>query len=414
MGGTYDLAVIGMGPRGLSLLTLLHDDPRYEPFKEWRVLGIDKDKPANTWSERKMPKKMYLRGNFLKDIVLLEMPESPHSILKFLKESGNLHVLVNKFKGARLNRRQFHDYLLWVAKDLPYEILTSQEAKSIVPKFVGGKLNCFEIVCQENVYVTKRVVLATNDSEHSAPMDFFESGALTPEEYYGGKSEIKKMGLDFCVIGGGQTSGEVALDILTTFPDSRVTLAMKSQFPKHTAINSFTEETLTSSQIEAFYDATEENKKNIQESLKSIGFPREAMSEWLLEKLYEEFKEGKLKIRNRFEASTIESRGGKKIVKSNEGLALEADVVIAATGYRTKYPDYLKPLGDYMDSDQAGNLKVSRRFRLLLNCDSDPGVGMWVTGGFAEKTHGPLVQLVFSSAWNSRQILDDIMDGGGA
>jgi lysine N6-hydroxylase len=82
----------------------------------------------------------------------------------------------------------------------------------------------------------------------------------------------------------------------------------------------------------------------------------------------------------------------------------DADVVICATGYRARIPEYLEPLrGRIVGSD--GALRIRRDYS--LDWDGPPDLGIYIQNG-AESTHGIADPNLSLAAWRSARIVNSI------
>ena len=82
----------------------------------------------------------------------------------------------------------------------------------------------------------------------------------------------------------------------------------------------------------------------------------------------------------------------------------EADVVIFATGYRARIPEYLAPMRDRIVGSD-GTLRVRPDYS--LDWDGPPGLGIYVQNG-AERTHGIADPNLSLAAWRSARIINSI------
>jgi lysine N6-hydroxylase len=82
----------------------------------------------------------------------------------------------------------------------------------------------------------------------------------------------------------------------------------------------------------------------------------------------------------------------------------DADVVIWATGYRARIPEYLEPLRERIVGSD-GMLRVRRDYS--LEWDGPPGLGIYIQNG-AESTHGIADPNLSLASWRSARIANAV------
>jgi lysine N6-hydroxylase len=107
----FDVMGVGAGPFNLSVAALMH------PIKSLRHRFLERQTQF-CWHAGMLLQNTTVQNSFLKDLVSFADPTSPFSFLAFLHEHKRLYEYVNA-GFQRTSRREFNQYLQWVAKCLP-------------------------------------------------------------------------------------------------------------------------------------------------------------------------------------------------------------------------------------------------------------------------------------------------------
>ena len=122
MNTELDVAGIGAGPFNLSVAALL------APLAEVRSAFYDK-RPSFDWHPGMMLEGAKLQTPFLKDLVTAADPTSRYSFLAYLVAQRRFYRFINA-EFSHVERREFADYLRWVACQLP-NLHLDQEVETV-------------------------------------------------------------------------------------------------------------------------------------------------------------------------------------------------------------------------------------------------------------------------------------------
>jgi lysine N6-hydroxylase len=134
----FDAVGVGAGPFNLSVAALLH------PIKTVRNCFLEKQNHFS-WHAGMLLQNTTVQNSFLKDLVSFADPTSPFSFLAFLHEHKRLYQYVNA-GFQRTTRREFNQYLQWVAQCLP-AVRWGEDVKMIKPHSLG-----FEVFTENSTY----------------------------------------------------------------------------------------------------------------------------------------------------------------------------------------------------------------------------------------------------------------------
>jgi lysine N6-hydroxylase len=205
---TYQLIGIGAGAFNLSLAAMLddigHDSHVFLDEKEsfsWYP-GLDTDVSE-------------LQDDYLGDLVTLTNPRSRFSFLAYMHERGLIYQFIGR-KASPLSRRIYAEYFRWASEKLQ-SIRYSSPVREI-----NFRDNLFEISAGNRVMHARNIVLGVGISP--ALPDFVQP-FLGQNVYHSGVYSERSNDLDgktVAVIGGGQSSAEVLLDILCRCSPAKV------------------------------------------------------------------------------------------------------------------------------------------------------------------------------------------------
>ncbi|MCX4239970.1 lysine N(6)-hydroxylase/L-ornithine N(5)-oxygenase family protein [Paraliomyxa miuraensis] len=197
----FTLAGVGIGPSNLSLAALL------DGIDEVHAAFFDR-RPRFQWHPGLMFPSARMQTSFLKDLVTAVDPTNPHSFLNYLVRHGRFYPFLAR-EQACVGRREFADYMEWVARRLP----TLRFGADVGEVRLGAR--GFELWGEEGrLCVAEHVCVGTGRTPavpectrpFLGPRCFHAQGILERELSVAGRSVV--------VIGGGQTGAEVLLELL--------------------------------------------------------------------------------------------------------------------------------------------------------------------------------------------------------
>lgn len=202
-----DVIGIGIGPANLGLAALL------EEYEDVTCCFFEQETEF-AWHPGMLIKGTDLQVSFLADLVTMANPRSKYTFLNYLHESNRLHRFYT-FEQFDIPRREFNEYLSWVAGELDscqfgmkVEEVTDCEDGYLVKvrRLKDGALS---------EYRAKHVVLGTG-SKPMIPVDVPEAALphVTHSSRYVDQQKELHEAETVAVIGSGQSAAEIFLDLL--------------------------------------------------------------------------------------------------------------------------------------------------------------------------------------------------------
>lgn len=343
----YDIIGIGIGPSNLSLAALLH------PVKKIKSVFLDK-KDAFIWHEGMLMPEAQLQVSFLKDLVTLVDPTNPFSFLNFLSENGRIYRHFNT-KTPIIKRKEFNQYYRW-AIDKMDNIYFQHDVTSV--DFNGEN---FDVKTPKGNFIGRNLIIGVGLTPYipgfagkkTGTSAFHSCKFLAQENIYTNKN--------IAVVGGGQSGAEIVNNLLhrqpTLLPNSINWISRRYNYlPLEDS--PFTNELYTPRYSKFFFDLSSNKKAMLLEAQKLTS---DGISEQLLKDIYNKLYELEVidkmdRICNLYPGSNVkevaEVKGRWRLVctqmKNEDLLEIDADVVIYATGYHYKIPDFLDSItGEY-------------------------------------------------------------------
>ncbi|MCY7525034.1 lysine N(6)-hydroxylase/L-ornithine N(5)-oxygenase family protein, partial [Bacillus safensis] len=202
-----DVIGIGIGPANLGLAALL------EEYEDVSCCFFEQESEF-AWHPGMLIKGTDLQVSFLADLVTMANPRSRYTFLNYLHEANRLHRFYT-FEQFDIPRREFNEYLSWVAGELDScqfgmkveEVTDCQEGYLVkVRRLNDGSLS---------EYRAKHVVLGTG-SKPMIPVDVPEAAYpyVTHSSRYLDQQKALHEAESVAVIGSGQSAAEIFLDLL--------------------------------------------------------------------------------------------------------------------------------------------------------------------------------------------------------
>lgn len=401
--GHFDVVGAGLGPFNLSLAALL------EPLPDVRARFFEAHSSFQ-WHCGIMVPGAQLQVSFLKDLVTLVDPTSRFSFLNYLAHQGRLYRFLIAHT-ERCSRREFELYYQWAANQL--ESVRWDHQVERIDLTAGG----FSVSCAGAGSVAATNLVLGSGREPWMPefaVRLCGDTVLHGADFRTVRPAIR--GRDVLVIGAGQSGAEVVNHILTgehelprslTWISSRLGMLPLDDSP-------FTNEWFHPAYVDHFYGLPAERRNEL---LSGQRMASDGVSERLLREIYlrlyelDTLQPGRIRHRLLVCRRVIDlfRRGGRLVatVHNEDTGGIEShdsDVVICATGYRARIPEYLEPLrGRIVGSD--GTLRIRRDYS--LDWDGPPDLGIYVQNG-AESTHGIADPNLSLAAWRSARIINSV------
>jgi L-ornithine N5-oxygenase len=412
-----DLIGVGFGPSNLALAIALEE----QPSRRIRPLFFERA-PRFTWHGGMLIEDATMQISFLKDLVTLRNPRSCYSFLSYLQARERLVDFVNR-KDFFPTRREFHDYLEWVAASFSQIVRYGQTVHTVLPVRRGRKVDAFDVVTvdgssQEEVHRTRNLVVASGlrprlpSDVRTSPRVWHSSQLLHRLEQWP-TSDARA----FAVVGAGQSAAEVVAHLHDRFASAQV-FAVLPRYGFSAADNSpFANRIFDPAAVDDFFDAPPETKRRFYEYHRNANYS--AVDARLIEDLYRRAYEESVRGESRLHVVKMsevavldeDSDGVRLLVRSlidGTTTDLGVDAVVMATGYDPMDPTaVLGPVADLCERDADGLLRVRRDYRL----ETAPEVTarIYVQGG-TEHTHGISSSLLSNTGLRAWEIAESVAE----
>ncbi|WP_440900816.1 SidA/IucD/PvdA family monooxygenase, partial [Actinosynnema sp.] len=221
-----DVVGVGFGPSNLALAVALaeRDGPSSAFFER---------QPRFGWHRGMLIDGATMQVSFLKDLVSMRNPTSPHSFVSYLHARGRMPEFVNA-KTLYPLRVEFHDYLEWVAGHFADSVSYGSEITALEPVAEGGVVGHLDVVARRDGRTTttraRNVVVATGLEPRlpdgvSGGERVWHSGELLHRVPWLRERRVRKV----VVVGAGQSAAEVTEYLHRTLPGAEV-VAVFSRF----------------------------------------------------------------------------------------------------------------------------------------------------------------------------------------
>lgn len=360
----HDVIAIGCGPFNLGLAALASTVPDLD------LIVLDAN-PEVTWHRGIMLDNASMQVNFLADLVTLVAPSHPLSYLAYLHDMDRLYTFTVRENFFPL-RKEYESYLRWAAAKLTAlrfshrveNVHWDNSAEMFVLRVVRSDDNKIEMRA-------RNIVLGIGTAPHLPPalQNLPQEKILHSSEYVYRESDLADA-QKVSVIGSGQSGAEVVRDLI------RRNLARGPAISWLTRTHSFAPldysklvlEMTTPGYMQYFHSLSGDIRDQLIAEQWQLhkGISMETLDD-IHELLYQrQLEEGLDDVEIRFgvtvEHSEVNSNG--KLVLScrhrdtNQKFDHTTDVVVAATGYRNRPPDFLTSVRHLIRYDNQGRFVV--------------------------------------------------------
>lgn len=408
----HDVVAIGCGPFNLGLLALASTVPQID------VVAFDA-RPELRWHPGMMFDDARLQLSFLADLVTLIEPTHPLSFLCYLRDADRLYPFYVR-ETFHPTRREYESYLRWVASKLP----SARFSHRVVSAGWEPALGRFvvDVACHGS---RPRTVLARDlvvgiGTEPALP------GALAalPEDrlFHSADYLHRRRDLDradhVTVVGSGQSGAEVALDLLRRNHTGGGAVSWLTRTRSFAPLD-YTKlvlEMTTPAYIRYFHGLPQATKDRLvaEQWQHHKGISAETL-EQIHDALYtRDLRTGLAPVELRCGVTVESARldpSGRVVLSCRDrdterAFEHETRLVIAATGYRERRPDFLAPLEPLLRRDERGRYVVRADYSVELA----PGVAGRVFVANAElHSHGVATPDLGICAFRNATILNTIL-----
>ena len=401
-----DLAGVGIGPFNLSIAALADELP------ELRTRFFEK-RERFAWHPGLMFRGSRMQTSFLKDLVTAVSPTNPHSFINYLVQHGRFHAFLAA-ESAAIERREFADYLGWVAQRLA-SLRFGAEVQAVLPAPRG-----FEVVHAGGRTMARHVVIGTGRVPAVPECARGRLGARCFHAIDILTRPLALAGARVAVIGGGQTGAEVVLELLRGNwgePDELSWISRRLNF-EPLDDSPFTNHLFTPGFVSAFHGLGRARREQLlaRHKLAGDGISMATLRE-LHDRIYElnALHEGPLVelLPSRELLALDERRPGYSLQLHNlldeQSESLAVDYVILCTGLREQLPACVEPLLASFERDDRGALQVDANFALRRHPCSDAGdARIYIVNG-GRTSHGVAESQLSLMAWRSGVLLNHVL-----
>ncbi|MEV7004327.1 SidA/IucD/PvdA family monooxygenase [Streptomyces sp. NPDC093982] len=412
-----DVAGVGFGPSNLALAIAFS-----EPSEHTAAMFFERQQSFG-WHRGMLLDDSRMQISFLKDLVTLRNPHSPYSFVSYLHQIGRLPQFINCQTFFPL-RRDFHKYLEWAASCFSHQVLYGAPVTRIRPIFRNGSVRALEILVRqagggESVACIARNVVISTGLIPRMPEGITETERIWHNAHLVDNAEKldSSESLKFVVVGAGQSAAETVRFLYQKFPRSRI-CAVFSRYGYSVADDSpFANAIFDSDATDTFYVAPSAVRQKLLDYHAGTNYSAVDLdlSRELYDIMYQESLTGQSRIRilnlTRLLKATERDNAVHIFIKNlstSLATSLRADYVICATGY---YPSDPLPLFDEelagrCGRDPSGRLQLNREYQVATSDQIE--CGLYVTGPFAEQSHGIGAGLLSNVATRAGEIRDAI------
>lgn len=420
--GILDLVGVGFGPSNLALAIAIEEhNAARSPQDALNVSFLERQNSFG-WHRGMLLEGATMQVSFLKDLVTLRNPASDFSFLSFLHEQNRLVDFINHKTQFPL-RQEFHDYLEWAARRLDHLVSYDLRVVDLRPVLVDGEIALVDVVAVRGdtgetvIHRARNVVLAVGLEPHvPAGIDLGERVWHNYDLLHRVASMPATSRERFVVIGAGQSAAEVTEFLHTRHPAAEV-IAVFARYGFSPADNSaFANQIFDPSAVDDFYTAPPAVKEMLSGYSRGTNYSVVDIDliDELYRRMYQEKVHGRERLRMMRASRLLDLRPladgvslDVEFLPTGTRETLEADIVVFATGYRSRDPrQLLGTLAEHCPSDATGHPHIGRDYRLR----TDPGTtaGVYVLGA-TEHSHGISSTLLSNVAVRAGELLRSII-----
>ena len=419
----HDLIGVGFGPSNVAMAIALSEHNARVDRQEAVSAHFFEQQPNFGWHRGMLIDDATMQVSFLKDLVTLRNPASEYSFLCYLQSKGRLIDFINH-KNLFPLRVEFHDYFEWAAAKVDDMISYGHEVVAVSPVLHDGIVDHLDVTVRSSeglaLHRARNLVIGTGlrplmpDGIERTERVWHNAELLARVEELGGASPSR-----FVVVGAGQSAAENVAYLHRRFPEAEVCAVFSRYGYSPADDSSFANRIFDPAAVDEYFAAPDDVKRQLMDYHGNTNYSVVDID--LIDDLYRQMYQEKvlgterLRFLNVSRLVGVEERPDRvratvKSLVTGEETALDADVVVFATGYRPADPQGL--LGEVADlclRDDEGRLRVERDYRIAtrpeLRC------GIYLQGG-TEHTHGITSSLLSNTAIRVGEILDSVLKTG--
>ncbi|MGW2709889.1 lysine N(6)-hydroxylase/L-ornithine N(5)-oxygenase family protein [Streptomyces sp. NPDC001356] len=416
----HDVIGIGFGPSNLSLAVALEELGQGPADHQMSALFLERQDDFG-WHRNMLLPSATMQISFLKDLATFRNPTSKYSFVSYLHDAGRLARFVNN-QDFFPTRREFHQYLEWVAANFRHQVRYSHDVTAIRPVTGGaGPQDCLEVEVRHTADGSMRRVHARNVVVSTGLAPRMPAGVACDERvwhssaFLGQYRSVDPASLaSVAVVGAGQSAAEITRFFHDELPHTQVYSVIPSYGYALADDTPFANQVFDPAAVDDYYFGTDTTRQAFWDYHKNTNYSvvDDDVIRDLYRRSYDEDVSGERRLHflNLTRVASIERAGERRRLTLTQGdpKKLDVDAVVFATGYDALDPAGL--LGDFDRQflrDARGTHQVTRDYRLVAASAETPG-RVYLQGG-TEHTHGLTSSLLSNLATRSGEIADSIL-----
>jgi lysine N6-hydroxylase len=357
----HDVVAVGCGPFNLSLAALA------STVDDLDVVVLE-SRPELRWHPGLMFDDATLQVSFLADLVTIVDPTHPLSFLSYVHDVDRMYPFYIR-EQFHPTRREYEDYLRWASSRLPavrfshHVEAVRREGERFVVDVVRGDGTPLRMVAKDLV-----LGIGTEPSVPAALADLPGEHLIHTGDYLHRQSDVDRA-RKVTVVGSGQSGAEVAMDLLRRNLGGGPEVAWLTRTESFAPLD-YTKlvlEMTTPAYVRYFHSLPQSKRDELVAGQwrHYKGISSETL-EQIHDLLYQrELETGCADVELRSGVAVASSRvvDGRTVLTCRHGdtgleFEHETDLVIAATGYRQRRPDFLAPIEPLLRRDEHGRYQV--------------------------------------------------------
>ncbi|MFC4500220.1 MULTISPECIES: lysine N(6)-hydroxylase/L-ornithine N(5)-oxygenase family protein [Streptomyces] len=423
----HDVLGIGFGPSNLALAIAVEEHNTGLPEEDRLAARFLERQPRFGWHRGMLIDDATMQVSFLKDLVTLRNPTSDFSFLCFLREQDRLIDFLNQ-KTLFPLRAEFHQYFEWAAERMGRMVEYGSEVTAVDPvRDDDGRVAYFDVAARDPEdpgrtvrHRTRNISVAMGLEPHVPPGLELTDRVWHNSQLIPRVTELTASGTPVrraVVLGAGQSAAEAVDYLHRSFPGAEV-CAVFAKYGYTPADDSpFANRIFDPEAVDVYFGSPAEVKQSLIDYHRSTNYSVVDME--LIEALYATSYREKVAGRERLRFLNVsrirdvqpKAEGGLDIavefLPTGEHQALDADLLVLATGYRPR--DLGRLLGEAAKlclRDDGDALRVGRDHR--VETTPDVTAGIYLQGG-TEHTHGLTSTLLSTTAVRAEEIHQSLL-----
>lgn len=399
-----DLIGIGIGPFNLSLLALL------ESLNKLSMKFLD-DKDSFKWHPELMFNDATMQTSYLKDLVTPIVPTNPYSFLNYLVSNGQFYHFLNTGRKS-ITRYEFETYCKWVSHEVSE--YTDFNSKVLGIEYFDDK---FKVVKEDGEYFSKNLCIASGPRPNipACSLPFIGNNVFHAKSK--AMMNLNVQGKKVLVVGGGQTGVETFRNLLNKkwgvpqkidLITGRENLIPLDEGP-------FTNEVFTPDFVSNFHGLPQENKDSFTNKLviasdgNTPEYLQELYNELYMDKFYTKcfpkYNISPMRWLDNIDNNSNTYNATIKNLLNDRVETIKADIIIMATGFTTRLPDFVDGIKNRISLDSRNRPVMNKDYSLEGNFSKNKIFMM----NYSRHGHGIADPQTSLMSWRSAVIANELL-----